>query len=102
MLPDPVLLFRYSALTGNGHPRIHYDADYVRGVEGYPGLIVHGPLQATWMADAGRGELGAGGGGSAFRGRRPAFAGTPMQVEAWHAPDGHCACVRGTRAAPFA
>ncbi len=49
VLPDPVLLFRYSALTGNGH-RIHYDADYVRDVEGYPGLIVHGPLQATWMA----------------------------------------------------
>ncbi len=49
MLPDPVLLFRYSALTGNGH-RIHYDMDYVREVEGYPGLIVHGPLQATWLA----------------------------------------------------
>ena len=47
--PDPVLLFRYSALTGNGH-RIHYDLDYVRDVEGYPGLIVHGPLQATWLA----------------------------------------------------
>ena len=54
VLPDPVLLFRYSALTGNGH-RIHYDAGYVRGVEGYPGLIVHGPLQATWMAMTGGG-----------------------------------------------
>jgi len=42
---DPVLLFRFSALTFNGH-RIHYDLDYVRDVEGYPGLIVHGPLQA--------------------------------------------------------
>lgn len=48
--PDPVLLFRYSALTFNGH-RIHYDRDYVTGVEGYPGLIVHGPLIATLLAD---------------------------------------------------
>ncbi len=80
VLPDPVLLFRYSALTGNGH-RIHYDADYVRNAEGYPGLVVHGPLQATWMAAlaAGLGPLGR----FAFRGRRPAFAGSPLQVEAW-------------------
>src|ERR1035437_3736029 len=48
--PNPVLLFRYSALTANGH-RIHYDLDYVTREEGYPGLIVHGPLQATWLAD---------------------------------------------------
>jgi 3-methylfumaryl-CoA hydratase len=48
--PDPVLLFRYSALTFNGH-RIHYDRDYVTGVEGYPGLIVHGPLIATLLLD---------------------------------------------------
>ncbi|MBS0319636.1 MAG: MaoC family dehydratase N-terminal domain-containing protein [Proteobacteria bacterium] len=48
--PDPVLLFRYSALTFNGH-RIHYDAPYVTGVEGYPGLIVHGPLMATLLLD---------------------------------------------------
>ncbi len=48
--PDPVMLFRYSALTFNGH-RIHYDQDYVRGVEGYPGLVVHGPLTATLLID---------------------------------------------------
>lgn len=47
---DPVLLFRYSALTYNGH-RIHYDRRYVTEVEGYPGLLVHGPLLATLMAD---------------------------------------------------
>ncbi|PYC46911.1 protein dehydratase [Litorivita pollutaquae] len=47
--PTPPLLFRYSALTFNGH-RIHYDAPYARDVEGYPGLIVHGPLQATLLA----------------------------------------------------
>jgi 3-methylfumaryl-CoA hydratase len=48
--PDPVLLFRYSALTFNSH-RIHYDRSYVTEVEGYPGLIVHGPLIATFLAD---------------------------------------------------
>lgn len=46
--PDPVLLFRYSALTFNSH-RIHYDRSYATGVEGYPGLVVHGPLVATLM-----------------------------------------------------
>jgi 3-methylfumaryl-CoA hydratase len=48
--PDPVLLFRYSALTFNGH-RIHYDRNYVTEVEGYPGLIVHGPLIATLLIE---------------------------------------------------
>lgn len=47
--PDPVLLFRFSALTFNGH-RIHYDRAYATGEEGYPGLVVHGPLQATLLA----------------------------------------------------
>ncbi|SIM46639.1 FAS1-like dehydratase domain-containing protein [Micromonospora cremea] len=51
---DPVLLFRYSAITYNAH-RIHYDRSYACDVEGYPGLVVHGPLQATLLADlAGR------------------------------------------------
>jgi 3-methylfumaryl-CoA hydratase len=45
---SPVLLFRYSALTFNGH-RIHYDRPYAQAVEGYPGLVVHGPLQATLL-----------------------------------------------------
>jgi 3-methylfumaryl-CoA hydratase len=49
---DPVLLFRFSALTYNGH-RIHYDRGYARA-EGYPGLVVHGPLQALAMAEAAR------------------------------------------------
>lgn len=48
--PDPVLLFRYSALTLNGH-RIHYDRSYAQGVEGYPGLVVHGPLIATLLVN---------------------------------------------------
>jgi 3-methylfumaryl-CoA hydratase len=49
-VPDDVLLFRYSALTFNGH-RIHYDRRYVTQVEGYPGLVVHGPLIATLLLD---------------------------------------------------
>ncbi len=48
--PDEVLLFRYSAMTFNGH-RIHYDRAYATEVEGYPGLVVHGPLQATLLVD---------------------------------------------------
>ncbi|MDK3017083.1 FAS1-like dehydratase domain-containing protein [Pseudodonghicola flavimaris] len=51
--PSPVMLFRYSAATFNGH-RIHYDPDYCRDVEGYPGLIFHGPLTATLLADLAR------------------------------------------------
>lgn len=54
--PDDVLLFRYSALTFNGH-RIHYDRKYVTEVEGYPGLIVHGPLIATLLVDLVRRSL---------------------------------------------
>jgi 3-methylfumaryl-CoA hydratase len=50
IVPDPALLFRYSALTFNGH-RIHYDRSYVTEVEGYPGLVVHGPLIATLLLD---------------------------------------------------
>jgi len=48
VIPDSTLLFRYSALTFNGH-RIHYDIDYCRDVEGYPGLVFHGPLTATML-----------------------------------------------------
>lgn len=56
VVPDDVLLFRYSALTFNGH-RIHYDRRYVTEVEGYPGLIVHGPLVATLLLDLLRREI---------------------------------------------
>ncbi len=84
--PDAVLLFRYSALTGNGH-RIHYDLDYVTRVEGYPGLIVHGPLQATLLAAL---AVQAAGGrrlsGFAYRGWRPAFHDRTLTLLAM--PDG--------------
>jgi 3-methylfumaryl-CoA hydratase len=80
VVPDAVMLFRYSALTGNGH-RIHYDHPYVTGVEGYPGLVVHGPLQATLMAGLAL-EVSPGRGLArfAFRGRRPCFDGRPLTV----------------------
>jgi 3-methylfumaryl-CoA hydratase len=54
--PDPLLLFRYSAVTFNGH-RIHYDHPYATQVEGYPGLVVHGPLIATLLVDLMRREM---------------------------------------------
>ena len=63
---SPTLLFRYSALTFNGH-RIHYDSDYAREVEGYPGLVVHGPLQAQLLIDLAEAHLGPLA-GFAFRG----------------------------------
>ena len=56
--PDEVLLFRYSALTFNGH-RIHYDRHFTTTAQGYPGLVVHGPLIATMLADLVRANLPA-------------------------------------------
>ena len=57
VMPDEAMLFRYSALIFNAH-RIHYDIDYCRKVEGYPGLIVHGPLQTTLLLDLSRRHAG--------------------------------------------
>jgi 3-methylfumaryl-CoA hydratase len=80
VVPDDVLLFRYSALTFNGH-RIHYDRRYVMGVEGYPGLVVHGPLIATLLVDLVRRHrpdvtISA----FEFRARSPLFDGAPFRV----------------------
>jgi 3-methylfumaryl-CoA hydratase len=82
LTPDAVMLFRYSALTFNGH-RIHYDRDYVRNVEGYPGLIVHGPLIATLLVDLiGRNAPGARVERFSFRAVSPLFDGAEMSVNA--------------------
>jgi 3-methylfumaryl-CoA hydratase len=79
-LPDDVMLFRYSALTFNGH-RIHYDRRYVTEVEGYPGLIVHGPLIATLLMDLLRREApDAEVASFHFKAVRPTFDGRPMRV----------------------
>ncbi len=79
-IPDAVLLFRYSALTFNGH-RIHYDRRYVMEEEGYPGLVVHGPLLATLLLDLLRHERpDARVVRYAFRALRPLFDGQPFTV----------------------
>jgi itaconyl-CoA hydratase/mesaconyl-C4 CoA hydratase len=80
MHPTPVLLFRYSAVTFNGH-RIHYDHPYVTQQEGYPGLVVHGPMIATMMVAAFQrahpdGRLSS----LSYRGLRPLVAPTPFDV----------------------
>ena len=77
--PDDVLLFRYSALTFNGH-RIHYDRRYVTEVEGYPGLIVHGPLIATLLMDLLRRNTDASVKSFTFRAMKPLFDIAPFAV----------------------
>jgi len=88
IVPDDVLLFRYSALTFNSH-RIHYDRRYVTEVEGYPGLVVHGPLLATLLADLPR-RHGVGDtlARFEFRARRPLFDIAPFDVCALPNADG--------------
>ena len=88
IVPDDVLLFRYSALTFNGH-RIHYDRQYVTEVEGYPGLIVHGPLIATLLTDlVRRHESHAVMRRFAFRALRPTFDLNPFFVNGEPSADG--------------
>jgi 3-methylfumaryl-CoA hydratase len=86
--PDSTLLFRYSALTFNGH-RIHYDQRYARDEEGYPDLVVHGPLTATLLQQF---ALEHGGGRSLasfeFRGVTPLFVARPFQLEGRRGEDG--------------
>jgi 3-methylfumaryl-CoA hydratase len=80
IVPDDVLLFRYSALTFNGH-RIHYDRRYVTELEGYPGLIVHGPLVATLMLDLlRRNQPGASIAAFDFKAVKPVFDIAPFSV----------------------
>lgn len=85
---DDVLLFRYSALTFNGH-RIHYDRKYVTEVEGYPGLIVHGPLIATLLMDLLRRQLpDARVRRFEFKAVRPTFDINPFSVHGEPSADG--------------
>ena len=81
-MADAVLLFRYSALTFNGH-RIHYDRDYVTNVEGYPGLVFHGPLQAALIVElAAKLHGGAAPKKFTYRGVQPLFEGSEFSVNA--------------------
>lgn len=86
--PDTTLLFRYSALTFNGH-RIHYDQAYARDVEGYPDLVVHGPLTATLLQqlalEQGRGRALA---SFDFRGVSPLFVSRGFRLEGRDTEDG--------------
>lgn len=98
--PDPVLLFRFSALTFNAH-RIHYDRPYATREEGYPGLVVQGPLTAVLLMDLVRKNAERPAAAFSFRGQAPLFdlapfrlVGTPgdgsVALEA-HGPDGRTA-----------
>ncbi|WP_067819189.1 FAS1-like dehydratase domain-containing protein [Actinomadura kijaniata] len=89
MTADPVLLFRFSALTYNAH-RIHYDETYATQVEGHPGLVVHGPLLAILCLELPRRE-GHKVTELSFRSRRPVYADQPFAVTG--SPDGELAVV---------
>jgi 3-methylfumaryl-CoA hydratase len=73
VVATPTLLFRFSAVTNNAH-RIHYDHPYATGVEGYPDLVVHGPLTAVLLAEFARRHSGRDLHDIAFRARAPHFA----------------------------
>jgi 3-methylfumaryl-CoA hydratase len=95
---SPTLLFRFSALTYNAH-RIHYDRGYARDVEGYPGLVVHGPLQALAMAEAARAAGCPGGAGAGdllfdYRLLSPLFDHQGMVVRAIREPNAICTSAR--------
>jgi 3-methylfumaryl-CoA hydratase len=78
--PDPTQLFRFSALTFNAH-RIHYDRDYARNHEGYPGLVVHGPFIATLLMDHYLRNHGPRAPSAfTFRARRPLFDIAPFEL----------------------
>lgn len=107
VLPDPVLLFRYSALTFNSH-RIHYDRPYAMQAEGYPGLVVHGPLIATLLLDQlQRAIPGIGILGFDFKAVSPLFDTAPFEIcgridgdraHLWaRGPDGQLAMQAGAR-----
>ena len=86
--PDPVLLFRYSAVTYNGH-RIHYDRPYTTTVEGYPDLIVHGPLTATLLMELARdSNPGRRIAGYSFRAVSPLYSPAPFTISGKPSPDG--------------
>jgi 3-methylfumaryl-CoA hydratase len=83
---DPVTLFRFSALTANCH-RIHYDLPYAQNVEGYPGLVVHGPLLALAMAEQLRTHpSGRAVSSMRYRFRQPLFGGERASITADEAP----------------
>ena len=85
--PNPVLLFRFSALTFNGH-RIHYDHPYATGIEGYEGLVVHGPMQAVWMMNLATHLMGHLPARFSYRGLSPLICNVPVAIEARESDEG--------------
>jgi 3-methylfumaryl-CoA hydratase len=87
LVPDTVMLFRFSALTFNGH-RIHYDRDYARAEEGYPGLVVHGPLLGMLLLDlARRNNPDSQITHFEFRALAPVFEGQPLTLKGLEDPE---------------
>lgn len=106
VMADSVMLFRYSALTFNGH-RIHYDKDYAIHEEHYPGLVVHGPLQATLLLDLCRQHAGRAVKKFEYRAQYPLFVDSPFsvngkfdaetsQADVWTANEAGSYAMRGT------
>lgn len=90
IMPDEAMLFRYSALTFNAH-RIHYDLEYCRKEEGYPGIIVHGPLQTTLLLDLCRRNAGKPVRKLNYRALSPLFHNQKVAVGGIPSPDGAAA-----------
>ncbi|HYC47184.1 MAG TPA: MaoC family dehydratase N-terminal domain-containing protein [Burkholderiales bacterium] len=104
--PDPVMLFRFSALTFNGH-RIHYDRDYAINEEHYPGLVIHGPLQAMLLLELCRRHGRSPVKKLEYRAQYPIFLGADFsvngsfdkassQADVWTASDAGYYAMRGT------
>jgi len=98
VVPTTTLLFRFSAVTFNGH-RIHYDHDYATRVEHYPDLVVHGPLTAMLLAQSASHHLGKALQSFAYRASSPLFVDQPIRVDGVVAagPAGETATMTATR-----
>lgn len=99
--PSATLLFRYSALTFNGH-RIHYDHPYATQTEGYPGLVVHGPLQATQLYRFASDVRGTPPGRFSFRSLSPLFDDRPYFINAQDSGTGALSVWTATSGGPTA
>ena len=93
IIPDEVLLFRYSALTFNTH-RIHYDAAYAKNIEHYPALVVHGPLMASLVLHRAQQQFGTIS-QFTFRAQSPAYCGQPLYIDFTQEGDKRGFLVRG-------
>jgi 3-methylfumaryl-CoA hydratase len=89
LITDPIVLFRFSALTYNSH-RIHYDLNYSRAIEGHPDLVVQGPLKAIALAEVCRRHVGNRSIASfSFRALRPSYCGEPIKLLARYQDEDH-------------